>query len=158
MMATTRLCRTSSSLGVLMLVAGFVLLGVAVLGGGVARRWLPGDARVQRPERAGLAGVPNDVAWIAVGYVLWSGEAVQRPARVRLYGEGSSLLAYLLRFLHQAEAAIAVPAARVKNTTVFALGKVRALDLGSGDGCSASASCAPSRSVTMPASPSTRMV
>jgi hypothetical protein len=54
--------------GVLALVVGFVLLGIAVLlagvcvaalDGGAARGGLPGDARVQRPERPGVAGHPE---------------------------------------------------------------------------------------------------
>ena len=46
--------------GVLALVTGFVLLAIAV-----------------------LLAIPNGVAWFAVGYVLWSGEAPHQPARVR---------------------------------------------------------------------------
>jgi hypothetical protein len=50
--------------GVLALVVGFVLLGLAVLRAGVLPRWATallisryaGDARVQRPERAGVDG------------------------------------------------------------------------------------------------------
>jgi hypothetical protein len=54
--------------GVLALVVGFVLLGIAVLLARVLPRWtaallvvgwLPGDARVQRPERPGVAGHPQ---------------------------------------------------------------------------------------------------
>jgi hypothetical protein len=79
--------------GVLALVAGFVLLGIAVLRARVLPRWaavllVVGSLAMlgfnDQNARA-LMAIPFGIAWMAAGYVLWSGkgEAIQRPARVR---------------------------------------------------------------------------
>jgi hypothetical protein len=77
--------------GLLALVTGFVLLGVAVLLAGVLPRWAALLLVVSSLATLGfndqnaqaLLAIPNGVAWIAVGYVLWSGEASRQPARLR---------------------------------------------------------------------------
>jgi hypothetical protein len=77
--------------GVLALVVGFVLLGVAVLLAGVLPRWAAALLVVGSLAMLGfndqnaqaLLAIPNGIAWIAVGYVLWSGETAQRNERVR---------------------------------------------------------------------------
>jgi hypothetical protein len=79
--------------GVLALVVGFVLLGLAVLRAGVLPRWtaillIVGTLAMlgfNDQNAQALMAVPNGIAWVAVGYVLWSGkgEPVRRPARVR---------------------------------------------------------------------------
>ena len=67
--------------GVLALVVGFVLLGIAVLLAGVLPRWsavllVVGSLAMlgfnDQNAQAFLA-IPNDIAWVAAGYVLWSG-------------------------------------------------------------------------------------
>ena len=80
--------------GVLALLAGFVLLAVAVLRSGVLPRWaalllLVGALAMlgfnEQTARA-LMAIPLGVAWVAVGYVLWSGVGAptgQQAARVR---------------------------------------------------------------------------
>ena len=79
--------------GVLALVVGFVLLGIAVLRARVVPRWaavllIVGTLAMlgfnDQNARA-LMAVPNGVAWVAVGYVLWSGrgEVARQPARAR---------------------------------------------------------------------------
>ena len=67
--------------GVLALVVGFVLLGIALLLAGVLPRWTAVLLAVgslamlgfndQNPQA--LLAIPNGIAWVAVGYVLWSG-------------------------------------------------------------------------------------
>jgi hypothetical protein len=77
--------------GVLALVVGFVLLGIAVLLAGVLPRWAAALLVVGSLAMLGfndqnaqaLLALPNGIAWIAVGYVLWSGEPGQRNARER---------------------------------------------------------------------------
>jgi hypothetical protein len=79
--------------GVLALVVGFVLLGLAVLQARVLPRWaavllVVGSLAMlgfnDQNARA-LMAIPNGIAWMAVGYLLWSGKGgqIQRPARVR---------------------------------------------------------------------------
>jgi hypothetical protein len=79
--------------GVLALVVGFVLLGLAVLQAKVLPRWaavllLVGTLAMlgfnDQNARA-LMAIPNGIAWVAVGYVLWSGrgEEARQPARAR---------------------------------------------------------------------------
>ena len=66
--------------GVLALVVGFVLLGIAVLGARVLPRWAAVLLVVGSLAMLGfndqnaqaLMAVPFGVAWMAVGYVLWS--------------------------------------------------------------------------------------
>ena len=77
--------------GVLALVTGFVLLGIAVLLARVLPRWAAALLVVGSLAMLGfndqnaqaLLAIPNGIAWIAVGYTLWSGEAPRQPARVR---------------------------------------------------------------------------
>lgn len=79
--------------GLLGLILGFLLLGVAVLLAGVLPRWVATLLIVGSLAMLGfndqnaqaLMAVPNGIAWMAVGYVLWSGkdEPIQHPARVR---------------------------------------------------------------------------
>jgi len=77
--------------GVLALVVGFVLLGIAVLLAGVLPRWAAALLVVGSLAMLGfndqntqaLLAIPNGIAWIAVGYVLWTGESARRPARAR---------------------------------------------------------------------------
>jgi hypothetical protein len=79
--------------GVLALVVGFVLLGLAVLQARVLPPWaavllIVGTLAMlgfnDQNARA-LMAIPNGIAWVAVGYVLWSGrgEEAREPARVR---------------------------------------------------------------------------
>jgi hypothetical protein len=87
-----RLMRETGAAGALLmlaLVGGFVLLAITVLLAEVLPRWATVLLVVgylamlgfnDQTARALLA-IPNGVAWSAVGYVLWSGEAVQQPAR-----------------------------------------------------------------------------
>jgi hypothetical protein len=79
----------AGALLMLALVGGFVLLAITVLLAEVLPRWATVLLVVgylamlgfnDQTARALLA-IPNGVAWSAVGYVLWSGEAVQQPAR-----------------------------------------------------------------------------
>ena len=79
--------------GVLALVVGFVLVGIAVLRARVLPRWAAALLVVGSLAMLGfndqnaqaLLAIPFGIAWIAVGYVLWSGgdEAARQPARVR---------------------------------------------------------------------------
>jgi hypothetical protein len=77
--------------GVLALVVGFVLLGVAVLLAGVLPRWAAALLVVGSLAMLGfndqnaqaLLAIPNGIAWIAVGIELWSGETAQRNERAR---------------------------------------------------------------------------
>lgn len=80
--------------GVLALILGFVLLGIAILVAGVLPRWaallliVGALAMLGFNEQTALAlmAVPLGVAWVAVGYVLWSGASAQTghpDARVR---------------------------------------------------------------------------
>jgi hypothetical protein len=67
--------------GVLALVVGFVLLGLAVLRARVLPRWAAGLLIVGTLAMLGfndqnaqaLMAIPFGIAWVAVGYVLWSG-------------------------------------------------------------------------------------
>jgi hypothetical protein len=79
--------------GVLALVVGFVLLGLAVLQARVLPPWaavllIVGTLAMlgfnDQNARA-LMAIPNGIAWVAVGYVLWSGrsEEARQPARAR---------------------------------------------------------------------------
>ncbi len=79
--------------GVLALVVGFVLLGLAVLRAGVLPRWaavllLLGTLAMlgfnDQNARA-LMAIPNGIGWVAAGYVLWSGrsEEARETAHVR---------------------------------------------------------------------------
>lgn len=81
-------------LAVLALILGFVLLGIAILVAGVLPRWaallliVGALAMLGFNEQTALAlmAVPLGVAWVAVGYVLWSGAGAQTghpDARVR---------------------------------------------------------------------------
>jgi hypothetical protein len=79
--------------GVLALVVGFVLLGLAVLQARVLPRWAAVLLIIGTLAMLGfndqnaqaLMAIPNGVAWVVVGYVLWSGkgEPVRQSARVR---------------------------------------------------------------------------
>jgi hypothetical protein len=79
--------------GVLALVVGFVLLGLAVLQARVLPRWAAVLLVVGSLAMLGfndqnaqaLMAIPNGKAWMVVGYALWSGkgEPIQQPARVR---------------------------------------------------------------------------
>ena len=80
--------------GVLALVAGVLVLGVAILRAGVLPRWAAVLIIVGALSMLGaneqtarvLLTIPFGLAWIAVGYVLWSGGGVptgQPAARVR---------------------------------------------------------------------------
>lgn len=80
--------------GVLALIAGFVLLGIAILRARVLPRWaallfIVGALAMlgfnEQTARA-LMAIPLGVAWVAVGYVLWSGDGAptgQPSTRVR---------------------------------------------------------------------------
>ncbi len=78
--------------GVLALIAGVLLLGVAVLRAGVLQRWVSVLVIVGALAMLGaneqtwraLMAIPFGLAWVAIGYVLWSGRgvAVQQPSRV----------------------------------------------------------------------------
>jgi hypothetical protein len=79
--------------GVLALVVGFVLLGLAVLQAKVLPLWaavllIAGTLAMlgfnDQNARA-LMAIPFGISWVAVGYVLWSGrgEEVRQPARAR---------------------------------------------------------------------------
>jgi hypothetical protein len=77
--------------GVLALVVGFVLLGIAVLRARVVPRWAAVLLIVGTLAMLGfndqnalaLMAIPNGIGWMAVGYVLWSGrgEEAREPAR-----------------------------------------------------------------------------
>jgi hypothetical protein len=77
------------ALPMLALVGSFVLLAIAVLLVEVLPRWAAVLLVVGYLTMLGfndqnaqaLLAIPNGVAWSAVGYVLWSDEAVQQPAR-----------------------------------------------------------------------------
>ncbi len=80
--------------GVLTLVLGFVLLGIAILRAGVLPKWaallliVGALAMLGFNEQTALAlmALPLGVAWATVGYVLWSGVGAptgQPAARVR---------------------------------------------------------------------------
>ena len=79
--------------GVLALVVGFVLLGLAVLQARVLPRWaavllVAGSLAMlgfNDQNTHALMAIPNAIVWMAVGYLLWSGkgEQIQRPERVR---------------------------------------------------------------------------
>ena len=79
--------------GLLALVVGFLLLGVAILRAGVLPRWvamliiLGALGMLGANERTArvLLMIPFGVAWVAVGYVLWSerGVTTRQPAHVR---------------------------------------------------------------------------
>ena len=80
--------------GVLALILGSVLLGIAILAAGVLPRWaallliVGALAMLGFNEQTALAlmAIPLGVAWAAVGYVLWSGvgaQTSQPAARVR---------------------------------------------------------------------------
>ncbi len=75
--------------GVLALIVGFVLLGIAVLRAGMLPRWVAVLFIVGALAMLGfneqtwrtLMAIPFGVAWVAVGYVLWSevGAPTGRP-------------------------------------------------------------------------------
>ena len=70
--------------GFLAVIVGFLLLGVAVLGAGALL--IVGALAMlgfNDENWQALVAVPFGVAWVAVGYALWSSEPAQRPARVR---------------------------------------------------------------------------
>ncbi len=79
--------------GVLALVVGFVLLGLAVLQARVLPRWAAVLLVIGSLAMLGfndqnaqaLMAIPNGIAWMTVGYLLWSGkgETGQQPTRVR---------------------------------------------------------------------------
>lgn len=80
--------------GVLALIVGFVLLGIATLRAGVLPRWaaliliVGALAMLGFNEQTALAlmAVPLGTAWVAVGYTLWSGVGARNgrgTARVR---------------------------------------------------------------------------
>lgn len=79
--------------GLLAVIFGFLLLGVAVLRSGALPRWASALLVVGAVAMLGfndqnwqvLMAIPFGIGWIAVGYALWSGagEPSQRPARVR---------------------------------------------------------------------------
>jgi hypothetical protein len=78
--------------GVLALVVGFVLLGLAVLQARVLPHWAAVLLIVGSLAMLGfndqnaqvLMAIPNGIAWMAVGYLLWSGkgEPTQQPAHM----------------------------------------------------------------------------
>ena len=71
--------------GVLALVAGFLLLGVAILRAGVLPRWagvllaLGALSLLGFNDQNGqaLLAIPFGLAWVATGYALWSGPGEQ---------------------------------------------------------------------------------
>jgi hypothetical protein len=72
--------------GVLALVVGFVLLGLAVLRATVLL--IVGTLAMlgfNDQNAQVLMAIPFGIAWVAAGYVFWSGkgEPIQQPARVR---------------------------------------------------------------------------
>ena len=78
--------------GVLALVVGFVLLGVAVLQARVLPRWttvllIAGTLAMlgfNDQNALALMAIPFGISWVAVGYALWSGKGGGgRPAGVR---------------------------------------------------------------------------
>ncbi len=79
--------------GLLATVVGLVLLGVAILQSRVLPRWtaalliIGALAMLASNEQTArvLLTIPIGVAWVAVGYALWSDsdESAQQPARVR---------------------------------------------------------------------------
>ncbi len=81
--------------GVLALIVGFLLLGVAILRSGVLPRWAAAVLIVGALAMLGfneqtawvLMSIPLGVAWIVVGYLFWSGpragEASRPASRVR---------------------------------------------------------------------------
>ncbi len=79
--------------GLLAIVAGLVLLGVAILRSGVLPRWTAALLIIGALAMLGvneqtarvLLTIPLGVAWVAVGYVLWSGRQVsaEQAARVK---------------------------------------------------------------------------
>ncbi len=80
--------------GLLALVVGFLLLGIAILRAGVLPRWVAvliivgALAMLGANEQTArvLLMIPFGLAWVAVGYVLWSGVGAptgQPAARVR---------------------------------------------------------------------------
>ena len=79
--------------GLLALVGGFLLVGIAILRAGVLPRWVAvlivvgALAMLGANEQTArvLLMIPFGVAWVAVGYALWSGngEPVRQPQRVR---------------------------------------------------------------------------
>jgi hypothetical protein len=77
--------------GLLAVIAGFLLLGVAVLRSEALPRWAGVLLIVGALTMLGLndqtwqalMAVSFGVAWVTVGYALWSCEPDQRPARVR---------------------------------------------------------------------------
>jgi hypothetical protein len=78
-------------LAALALVAGFVLLGVAILRSGVMPRWVAGLLILGALTMLGmneqntrvLLAIPFGVAWVVTGYVLWSGTGERRVARAQ---------------------------------------------------------------------------
>ncbi len=70
----------------LVLVVGFVLLGVAILRSGVLPRWAAALVIIGALALLGmneqntqvLLAIPFGVAWVTVGYVLWKGEQLGR--------------------------------------------------------------------------------
>lgn len=94
----TRPMRETGAAGVLLVLALLlVVVGMAelvirarnagcldALGRGAARSGRPGDAPGFNDQNAqALLAIPNGLAWIAVGYVLWSCGAAHRNARAR---------------------------------------------------------------------------
>jgi len=80
--------------GVLALIVGFLLVGIAILRAGVLPRWVAVLIIVGALAMLGfneqtwraLMAIPFGVAWVAVGYALWSGAGAptgQSTARVR---------------------------------------------------------------------------
>ena len=70
--------------GFLAVIVGFLLLGVAVLGAGALL--IVGALAMlgfNDENWQALVAVPFGVAWVAVGYALWSSEPARRPARAR---------------------------------------------------------------------------
>jgi hypothetical protein len=81
--------------GLLAVVVGFVLLGVAILRARVLPRWAAAVLIVGALAMLGaneqtawvLMSIPLGIAWVAVGYLLWSGsrmgEVTRQTSRVR---------------------------------------------------------------------------
>ena len=80
--------------GLLALVVGFLLAGIAILRSGVLPRWVAvlvivgalAMLVVNEQTARVLLMIPFGVAWVAVGYVLWSGAGAptgRAAARVR---------------------------------------------------------------------------
>ncbi len=79
--------------GILALIVGYLLLGIAVLRARMLPRWsavllVVGSLAMlgfNDQSSQALIAIPFGIPWMAVGYALWydSDESAQQPARVR---------------------------------------------------------------------------